>query len=580
LRALLLKRAKLLAGEHLEESEQISTEVRWFYQDDGNDEQGPWDTESMRVWYTDGLLDSKLKTRLSTDQPDDWVPLEVRFPIVEQAFPADYGKEALNTYNESLLAAEFGDGKNKGKKGKDEMRQDAEELTLKIEQRRDLIVCQALSALVLSFSARIEVLGGRSETFLKQLEAVGYLFQVESLVSTHGDEQGMLDDFIEAMKELGKFTFRLSELGGRNVESDLWKKRENLTQIRGRMAATTESSDKYKKLEEAAKILEEHITSSMEGTEEQWYYCDDENNVQGPFPASHMRSWYPDYLDDNVRILKEGESGELWMTIGERFAHCGPFPSPSLAAVRVGKGLQEVSIERGPNEECVVTMKIPPSLWLRLPESLKNGQTIPVFPVLIQQGINEFQSIANITGSRSKLQNVVNSRAVETYRHYMAKVEEHKEKIGLDPTESQVSQQLFGDLETVVKNENPRSKNVEIIQAAQRLTRSLKGGRGICCKSAKDRTSMSMTLEQAQLLFNNEAETRIEEKDKSAARLSIEDRTALYTANVLREFGIRIMNAKKNIGKKKFAFNSIQRKRLPKQYRPPRAVMAVDKVES
>ena len=405
LRALLLKRAKLLAGEHLEESEQISTEVRWFYQDDGNDEQGPWDTESMRVWYTDGLLDSKLKTRLSTDQPDDWVPLEVRFPIVEQAFPADYGKEALNTYNESLLAAEFGDGKNKGKKGKDEMRQDAEELTLKIEQRRDLIVCQALSALVLSFSARIEVLGGRSETFLKQLEAVGYLFQVESLVSTHGDEQGMLDDFIEAMKELGKFTFRLSELGGRNVESDLWKKRENLTQIRGRMAATTESSDKYKKLEEAAKILEEHITSSMEGTEEQWYYCDDENNVQGPFPASHMRSWYPDYLDDNVRILKEGESGELWMTIGERFAHCGPFPSPSLAAVRVGKGLQEVSIERGPNEECVVTMKIPPSLWLRLPESLKNGQTIPVFPVLIQQGINEFQSIANITGSRSKLQN-------------------------------------------------------------------------------------------------------------------------------------------------------------------------------
>ena len=175
---------------------------------------------------------------------------------------------------------------------------------------------------------------------------------------------------------------------------------------------------------------------------------------------------------------------------------------------------------------------------------------------------------------------VVNSRAVETYRHYMAKVEEHKEKIGLDPTESQVSQQLFGDLETVVKNENPRSKNVEIIQAAQRLTRSLKGGRGICCKSAKDRTSMSMTLEQAQLLFNNEAETRIEEKDKSAARLSIEDRTALYTANVLREFGIRIMNAKKNIGKKKFAFNSIQRKRLPKQYRPPRAVMAVDKVES
>lgn len=411
---------------------------------------------------------------------------------------------------------------------------------------------------------------------------MGYLFQVESLVSTHGPEQGMLDDFIEAMKELNAFSFRLSELGGTNVDSALWKQRENLTQIRGKMAATTESSDTYSKLEQAANFLEKQIRAAMEVAEEQWYYCDDENQVQGPFPASHMLSWYPDYLSDEVNILKDGEGGECWQTIGERFAHSGPFPSPSIAAVRVGTGLKEISMERGVDDQCLVTIKVPPNLWAKLPAELKQGQLIAVYPVLIQQGINEFQTIANLTSNKPKLQNVVNKRAVETYREYMEKIELHRTLIGLDQQEIDVGRQLFNDFDTVVQHESPRKKNVEIIQCAQRVTRALRGGRGICCKSAKDRTSMSLTLEQAQLLFHNEAETRIEEFDKSSAKLNIEDRTSLSVANITREYGVRIMNSKKNVGKKKFAFNSIQRKRLPKLYRPPRAVMVTgkDKVES
>ena len=542
LRALLNKRTKLLAGDDEENEDLLMAEkrVQWFYLDEEKTEQGPMETKDMRHWYAKALLNGDLPTRLSTDGPNEWIPLSTRFPNFDEAFPDDYGMEAL----ESIRAAEFiAAGQDKSNRGKDELRQDAESLTLKIEQRRDLIVCQSLSALVLSFGARLEVLGNRSSKFLHQLAHVGYLFQVESLVSTHGDEQGMLDDFIEAMKELNNVAFRLQQLGGVKdaVKQDLWKKRENLTQIRGRMAATTESSDKYKKLAEASDILEGQIRESMQVAEESWYYCDDNMEVRGPFPASHMQSWYPDYLDDNIKILKEGEGTELWMTIGERFAHCQPFPEPSIAAVRVGQGLTEISMERGEDEKCIVTIKVPDHLWAKLPETLKAGQLINVFPVLIQQGINEFQTIANLTGSRSKLQNVVNSNAVKVYKDYMEKVEAKAHEIGLDSEEIKIAQRLFHDLETVVSKENPRRKNVEIIQCAQRATRALRGGRGICCKSAKDRTSMSHTLEEAQLLYHNEAETRIEEVDRAAARLSVEDRTILANANILREYGVSFL---------------------------------------
>ena len=45
-----------------------------------------------------------------------------------------------------------------------------------------------------------------------------------------------------------------------------------------------------------------------------------------------------------------------------------------------------------------------------------------------------------------------------------------------------------------------------------------------------------------------------------------------YFADVMRSHGVRIANARQNIGKPKFAFNSIQRKVLPRCYAPPAEV--------
>ena len=46
--------------------------------------------------------------------------------------------------------------------------------------------------------------------FYRQLEKVGYLFATECLVSTHKPEQGMLEDYMIAMRYLQNVKFRLN----------------------------------------------------------------------------------------------------------------------------------------------------------------------------------------------------------------------------------------------------------------------------------------------------------------------------------------------------------------------------------
>ena len=624
LRAMIKRRKKLLDGENdldNDDEEDTLNEVKWFYKDEEGVEQGPWNTEEMRDWYSNRFLNDSLPCRLATDPPDQWISLGDRFKGEAEVFPDGYGEEDLEMARAAAAEADI-DSITQAK-GRDEMKQEADSMTLSIEQRKDLTVCQALSALVLSFSTRLEIIGSRSAEFLQQLAHVGYLFQVESLVSTHGDEQGMLDDFIVAMDELQGFVFRLSQLGD-NEDTVTWQKRARLTHIRERMAAFGEGSESYKKLDEASVLLEEQIREEMEVSEEQWYYCDDQNEVQGPYPASYMRQWYPDYLDDNVRVQRVGEAHDQWGSIGERFAHCGPFPSPTLAAVRVGNGLKQISMERGDDNKCIITLKVPKDVWAKLPEILKKGKLINVHPILVQQGINEFQSYANRTGKLVKLQSVVNKSACEKFNAYMQQVLEKAGEIGLGALDLEVAHNMMKDFEIAVEKESPSRKNVDILQSAQRLTRSLKGGRGICCKSAKDRTSMSLTLEQALLMHHNESAVHIEREEKAISKLEADEKCALYSANLMREYGVRIMNAKKNVGKRKvsislflstffrrsnifvvfvflvlldssnthvalmhakipnyqFAFNKFQRSLLPKLYRPPRSCIGDGKVES
>lgn len=74
--------------------------------------------------------------------------------------------------------------------------------------RHDIAFTQAVSTVVTSFILQLQnsIL---DNAFLIQLQQIGFLLHWESLLSTHGDEIGMLEDFIVVMQNINVLTIKI-----------------------------------------------------------------------------------------------------------------------------------------------------------------------------------------------------------------------------------------------------------------------------------------------------------------------------------------------------------------------------------
>ncbi|KDO32696.1 hypothetical protein SPRG_02396 [Saprolegnia parasitica CBS 223.65] len=328
------------------------------------------------------------------------------------------------------------------------------ELEWAIETRLDVVVPQALSTLVTAFCHKLQLIVSEDKQApLDQLLYMGFLFEVESLLSTHGTEIGMLEDMMVAVASLKRVRMLL-------VEDDV------------RASSPSE-----------AKAGNPVVCVEL--------YTNMDDALLGARTHAHAKSTDDEFV---VRVVLK----------------------------------------------CLGKVHVP-----------RRKATVVVHPLLFSTGINEKQTLAMSTHNHKRLQDYINEVNIVALRPLVAAyVDQH----GGTPDAALV-QETMALLEAAVQaSMASRKKMPEVLQLSSRIVRLLHGGRVTVCKSAKDRTGMSVTLEQGHLLhWNHELpKAKIPE-----------------IVSTMRSRGVRIENALKNTGRRRFAFNALQRSMLPEEYRCP-----------
>merc|ERR1711871_960571 len=170
-------------------------------------------------------------------------------------------------------------------------------------------------------------------------------------------------------------------------------------------------------------------------------------------------------------------------------------------------------------------------------------------------GVNEFQTMADALSAAgagsSALHIQINSTSLSVLTDHFTLL-----KRTITHHDWTRAEEMYDDLVSAIKGSSPTRKNVTVLHTSSDFCRHLGGGRITCCKSGKDRTGMSVTLENCRLIGEDLGD-----------RFDTEYFNEFVSAT--RGRGVRIRNCEKNIGKRKYCFNRLQNSMLPRAYQCP-----------
>lgn len=478
-----------------------------------------------------------------------------------------------------------------------EEEQKADNLEWEIQQRMDVCFPQAVAALVTAFTRKIDLALQSAQVaagavLLEQLEKIGFLFNVESLVSTHGNEAGMLEDMAGAVNELRNIRFVLVDENEDDDDSND-NSNDGDTSEKAVLRATTlafhvEQDEAKHATVGANEEAEQQQESSHSGTS-----SSSSSGIAGVVDVNVFTN-----MDDALSVGSNSSSRHGDNTASDPAAR-GASMSSSSSLSGVGQRLLSTLIRARSHRllggiggssasslapasadklfaytHLVIRVKLRSSRHVKLSDYLRQGGAVKVCPVLFSQGINEKQTLANNTGSSvTRLQDVINENSLRSLRAYCDRYCNYQTTLQSRyytgsagrgtpasslfrdvPTRDEVTR-ILSQLEKLISlSRQTRKKRPEILQLSSDLCRRISAGRVTVCKSAKDRTGMSVTLEQGRILVQSHG---LPEAKKAGI------------VAVMRSEGVRIENALKNTGRRVFAFNALQRSLLPEEYRCP-----------